>query len=692
MNRQIESSLNKRRRNWWQPLAPHDLQEMIGAFLPRLRNCMPVQVRLLVLLWIAWILCPVSLRGESSGAGADESRAHFEQQIRGLLETFCFDCHANGSREGNFAFDQLANTKDPSTQHVRWQTVWQNVRSEIMPPSDANQPSLQERRQIMRWIEDYVFKLDPDQPDPGHVVIRRLNREEYRNTVLDLLDVQYNTTENFPPDDTGYGFDTIGEVLSLSPLLLEKYLRAARVIATEAIPLERPTTDSNPASEARYRRIFFAGPPPAEPSAQQEYLRTLLKGLASKAFRRPVPDSTLDRLVRLAVEAQDLHHASFEEAVAHATMAILTSPHFLFRAETWSTPTSSPQVVPLDDFALASRLSYFLWSSLPDDRLTQLATQGQLRTHLVKEVDRMLTDKRSQRFVHNFVGQWLQTRDVVGKHINVKRALNEAESDLELRLVDRARPAMRLETEMLFGHIVKENRSLDELLLADYSFLNDKLARLYGIAGVEGAQMRKVDLPDGSHRGGLLTHASLLLVTSNPQRTSPVKRGLFILDNFLGTPTAPAPPNVPELEQAKHDGNQDATMRQLMHLHRKSALCASCHARMDPLGLALENYNTVGIYRDTVSGQPVDTAGKLITGERFETAQELAQIIVCQRRRDFYRCVAEKMLVFAIGRGVEYYDGQAVEQIVDRLESEQGKVRTLIHAVVQTAAFQKRRG
>jgi hypothetical protein len=653
---------------------------------------MAIQVRLLAILLIGWILFSVSLRGESSRADANEPQANFEQQLHPLLEQFCFDCHANGSHEGNLALDQLGNAKATSTEHDRWQTVWQNVRSEIMPPSDANQPSFQERQQIMRWIEDHVFKLDPDQPDPGHVVIRRLNREEYRNTVFDLLDVEYNTTENFPPDDTGYGFDTIGEVLSLSPLLLEKYLKAARAIAAEAIPLERPTADSSPEEETRYRHIFFEGPPPGEPTAQQEYLRAILKRLASKAFRRPVEKSTLDRLVTLAVEAQHTNSSSFEEAVTHATTAILTSPRFLYRAETSPTSTSSTEVVPLDEFALASRLSYFLWSSLPDDQLTQLAAQGQLRTNLVKEVDRMLADERSQRFVQNFVGQWLQTRDVVGKHIDVKRALNEAGSDLELRVVDRARPAMRLETEMLFGYVIEENHSLDELLVANYSFLNDNLAQLYGIAGVEGSKMRKVELPGNSHRGGLLTHASLLLVTSNPQRTSPVKRGLFILENFLGTPTAPAPPDVPELEQLKHDAGQDATMRELMHMHRESALCASCHARMDPLGLALENYNTVGIYRDTVSEQPIDTAGRLITGEPFENAQELARVIVCQRRRDFYRCVTEKMFVFAIGRGIEYYDGQAVEKIVDRLESDQGEIRTLIHAVIQTAAFQERRG
>ncbi len=653
---------------------------------------MAVQVRLLVLLWIAWILFPVSLRGESSTTDADEPQANFEQQLRPLLEEFCFDCHANGSHEGNLALDQLGNTEDPSTEHDRWHAVWQNIRCGIMPPSDANQPSLQERRQIMRWIEDYVFKLNPDQPDPGHVVIRRLNREEYRNTVFDLLDVEYNTTENFPPDDTGYGFDTIGEVLSLSPLLLEKYFKAAQAIAAEAIPLEQPTTDSSPEAESRYRHIFFEGPPPQEPTAQQEYLRAILKRLASKAFRRPVKKSTLDRLVTLAVEAQHTHTTSFEEAVAHATTAVLTSPRFLYRAETWPTSTSSTEVVPLDEFALASRLSYFLWSSLPDDQLTQLAAQGELRANLLNEVERMLTDKRSQRFVQNFVGQWLQTRDVVGKHINGKRALKQAGIELELRVVDRARSVMRLETEMLFGYVVEENRSLDELLVADYSFLNDNLAQLYGIAGVEGSKMRKVDLPKDSHRGGMLTHASLLLVTSNPQRTSPVKRGLFILDNFLGTPTAPAPPDVPELEQVQHGENQDATMRELMQLHREAALCASCHARMDPLGLALENYNIVGMYRDTVGGRPIDTTGKLITGEPFENAAQLAQVIVHQRRRDFYRCVTEKMLVFAIGRGMAYYDGQTVERIVDRLESNQGKIRTLIHAIVQTAAFQKRRG
>jgi hypothetical protein len=251
---------------------------------------------------------------------------------------------------------------------------------------------------------------------------------------------------------------------------------------------------------------------------------------------------------------------------------------------------------------------------------------------------------------------------------------------------------MRLETEMLFGYLLKENRSALELFTADYTFLNESLAKYYGIPDVKGETMQRVSLSKDSHRGGILTHGSLLVVTSNPTRTSPVKRGLFVLDNFLGTPAPPAPPNVPTLEEAKKTGKKDMTMREAMILHREKPLCASCHARMDPLGLALENFNAVGMFRATENGQPIDTAGKLITGESFQTVEQLSQILATSRHTDFYRCLSSKMLTFAIGRGTEYYDAPTIDRIVADLEKNGGKLRTLIHGIVNSAPFQKRRG
>jgi hypothetical protein len=371
---------------------------------------------------------------------------------------------------------------------------------------------------------------------------------------------------------------------------------------------------------------------------------------------------------------------------------VLVSPRFLFRAEVQPEPNNPGKVVPLDEFALASRLSYFLWSSAPDQELFELARAGKLRENLRPQVDRMLADEKSERFVRSFVGQWLQTRDVQTVSIDPRRILGyRSRTDIGRLFNDRVRRSMREETELLFAHLVQENRSVLDLLTADYTFLNESLARFYGIDDVEGDEMRKVELPEDSHRSGILTHASFLIVTSNPTRTSPVKRGLFVLDNLLGLPAPPPPPDVPPLERTRTRGS-GLTMREAMARHREDPLCASCHARMDPLGLALEEFNALGMWREEEYGKPIDTAGQLVTGESFQNTRELARVIASDRRRDFYRCLTEKMLTYALGRGVEYYDSPTIERIVDELDKDSGKMRTLVYGVVESAPFQKRRG
>ena len=404
-------------------------------------------------------------------------------------------------------------------------------------------------------------------------------------------------------------------------------------------------------------------------------------------------EKTLTRLGAIATEARRLPGTSFERSIASALTAILASPRFLFRAEIQPEPNNPGKIVPVDEFALASRLSYFLWSSLPDDELSELARTGQLRANLRAQVDRLLADQRAERFVENFVGQWLQTRDVEGVNIDARRFLGTRDNGVASKIFSpRLRRAMREETEMLFAYLIAENRSALELLTADYTFLNETLARFYGIDGVSGTEMRKVSLAADSHRrAGVLTHGSTLVVTSNPTRTSPVKRGLFLLENILGTPAPPAPPDVPALEQSRRD-SAHLTMRELMAVHREAPLCAGCHARMDPLGLALENYTPLGNYRADERGQPIDTAGRLITGEKFKDVTELAQVLATSRRDDFYHCLSEKMLTYAIGRGLEYYDTVTVEQIVAGLKKDQGALRSLIYGVVESAPFQKRRG
>jgi mono/diheme cytochrome c family protein len=758
-----------------------------------------------------------------SVSAADEPG--YKAKVLPLLKTYCYDCHGDGADKGGVSLDSFTNFTALTADRKLWLGVWQNLETQMMPPAKKPQPTEAERKIIAKWIESDVFKLDPANPDPGRVTIRRLNREEYKNTILDLFGVDFDVTEAFPTDDSGYGFDNIGDVLTISPILLEKYLDAARdisdkvvnsgeariptiwvsgddfkdkanpkvspnhlnfsepntvavtrdikhpgpykitldlavegskdatvhaatavlkvdgkeierrdlgwdanrtvsisdqavltkgphTISIELIPKREPAEGENrlhanldalklhgPLDRSflerpkEYFKVFMDGQPPLATAPRAEYRKKILRYFTMRAFRRPADEATLAKLVSIAEGVEKAPGGSFESGIGQALTAMLASPRFLFRAEIQPEPNNPAQVVRVDEYALASRLSYFLWSSLPDDELLALARDGKLRANLRAQVDRMLKDDKGRRFVRNFAGQWLQTRDVETVSIDAQRILRiRRNEDADKIFNGRVRRAMRQETEMLFGYLVRENRPLTELLSSDYTFLNETLANFYDIPGVKGQEMRKVTLPKDSHRGSVLTHGSLLLVTSNPTRTSPVKRGLFVLENLLGTPAPPAPPNVPTLESTKQNSADFLTMRQAMELHREKPLCASCHQRMDPIGLALENFNALGKFRDKEGSKPIDTAGQLVTGEKFTNTVELAKILVTSRRKDFLRCATEKLLTYATGRGVEYYDAPTIEKIVEQMEHGGLKTRSLIYGVVESAPFQMRRG
>jgi hypothetical protein len=480
---------------------------------------------------------------------------------------------------------------------------------------------------------------------------------------------------------------------------------------------------------------FFPRAVPEGAAARRDYARELLQRFATQAFRRPAEPETIDRLVDLAESVYGQEAKPFEAGIAAAMTAVLASPRFLFREE--GIDAGPPNGHPLiDEYALVSRLSYFFWSSMPDEELWRLADSHKLRENLAAQVKRMLADERSREFVRHFTGQWLQARDIDAVNINAfavvsrdqksdpesekrrarfrelrtrppesltpeeKTELEEARKAFvsgsrrfsQYELNGDLRRAMRRETEMLFEHIVQQDRSLLEFIDSDYTFLNERLAKHYGIDDVKGDDMRQVQLPADSPRGGVLTQGTMLAVTSNPDRTSPVKRGLFILDNLLGTPPAPPPPNIPPLEDAaKRISGRTPSLRETLELHRSEALCNSCHARMDPLGLALENFNALGMYRESRPDREIDAAGQLITGESFSTIRELKRVLVNERRLDFYRCLTEKLLTYALGRGLEYQDVQIVDTIVERLENENGRPWALLMGIIESAPFQKTR-
>ena len=804
----------------------------------------------------------VILATSADFAAADDSAslARYREEALPVLEGYCYGCHAYGINEGGVALDAFASDASVLDSRDLWRRVLRNVRAGIMPPHGEDRPTEEEITALTGWIKSDGFGIDLADPDPGRVTIRRLNRVEYRNTIRDLMGVDFDTEIEFPPDDTGFGFDNIGDVLSVSPLLLEKYLHAADTIVAEAVPTvakapreaarrgsyfrdedgkaqgdslsfyeavtvrhtenvrldgtyrlivvaevdgefdydpgrcrvtfrvdgeERfqdeyvwaegkkihyefeedwsagdhelsfqleplvpadkqekrlnfevhavrivgPMEKEHWGHKKNYKMFFQRDAPPASPDDRRDYAREVLRTFATRAFRRPVDEATLDRLVSIAEAGYLPPEATFEQGIALAIEAVLSSPRFLFRLEETEPLAEGERFLLVDEFALASRLSYFFWSTMPDDELFELAGRGELRNNLDAQVGRLLADPRSEALVRNFVGQWLQARDVEHVSIDSLAALGLREEYDELRrdffrrfrrrgdrnagndedaartrarfqelrelsdvLTPDLREAMRQETEMLFEHIVREDRSILELIDSDYTFLNEVLARHYGIDDVEGEEMRRVDLPDDHHRGGVLTQGTFLLVTSNPTRTSPVKRGVFVLDNILGMAPPPPPANVPELEESeKVLRDKEPTLRELLEAHREQPLCSSCHSRFDPLGLALENYNALGQWRDMENGKPIDPAGSLITGESFDTVKEMKEVLRTDRRLDFYRCLTERLLTYAMGRGLEYYDEHTVDQIVAELDRNGGRFSALLAGIVHSAPFQRQR-
>ncbi len=929
----------------------------------------------------------------------------FEREIKPLLQNYCYDCHGDGKHKAGLALDAYASAADVHAARPKWEAVLRNVSSHVMPPDDGGPiPTTTERDLISRFVEQELFALDPAHPDPGRVVLRRLNRAEYNATIRDLVGVDFRPADDFPPDDSGYGFDNNGDVLTLPPVLLEKYLAAAdkvldtaivtdpirsavrRVPATlsqigfnavgdrgdgwvhlisleeddaavefalpagdylfrvqayatkvggalkgqgSEVPLEfkddpGPTklalllndafvqnftvgTDEKnpqvfearvgvpagrqrfraavlrkrggqenetfmlngrlglqqpgivfvkwleiegplPAATRRYRadrldaagegrftaagervltgrgevavdvsapretevilraqayaqqagteparmefrvdgrpltsfdvlapatmqplpkqRVFslallvpqpqvyefrtklppgahrfaaafvndFTDPKNENPNLTDRNLiiqnlevaslgepvitpekpapiarlfaeaattepvttlaklfgqatypadtpasaRAILEKFTRRAWRRPVEPAEIDRLMGLYATAR-AQGDGFEAGVKLALKATLVSSHFLFIGEPRSTVAKPPGPQLLDEFALASRLSYFLWSSMPDDELLDLAERGELRANLPAQVRRMIASPKSRALVENFAGQWLQIRSL--ETFQPDRKLFP-DYDPVLRA------AMQRETELFFEHVMRADRSLFDFLLGDYTFVNARLAKFYGLPGVTGDEFQQVSLA-GTPRRGVLTQASVLTLTSNPTRTSPVKRGKWVLDNLLGTPPPPPPPNIPELDDKSR--KLAGTLRQQLEQHRTNATCASCHARMDPIGFGLENFNAIGSWRDKDGPDPVDATGQLASGDKFAGAAELTKLLAEKKRWEFLHCLADRSLTYALGRGTEYYDRPALDRIVADTEAGDDKFSALILAVVQSFPFQNQR-
>jgi mono/diheme cytochrome c family protein len=604
------------------------------------------------------LLLSLSLLSAPTAAAQEDV---FTKDVVPFLAKYCAACHSGAKAKGGLQLD----FKDLSAARKKsgvWEKVVENLRSGEMPPAGRPKPNARELEQITSLLDREFNKIDCTGPrDPGRVTLRRLNRAEYNNTLRDLLGIQFEPANDFPSDDVGYGFDNIGDVLTLSPLLLEKYLAAADQAAALAF-----------AKLETKKRILA----PGVLLKKREAYPLVLKALLPRVYRRPVAKDEVDRYLQM-IQLAEQNGSSYEQAIQFALKASLVSPHFLFRVEVDPPGVKPGAVYDLNEFELANRLSYFLWSSMPDDELLALAGKKELRKNLEVQTRRMLKDSKARALVENFAGQWLQLRSVKQTAIDPK---------LFPSFTPALRRAMIEETERFFEAIVKEDRSVLEFLDADWTYVNEALAKHYGIRDVTGGEFVKVKL-DAVQRGGVLTQASVLMVTSNPTRTSPVKRGKWIMENILGTPPPPPPPDVPELED---NSEVKGTLRQRMEQHRAKASCAVCHQRMDPLGIAFENYDAIGRWRIKDAGLPIDPSGVLPNGQRFQGPRELRQILLT-RADDFRRCLAEKLLTYALGRGVEYPDKCLLADLSVALEKNEHRFSALVLAIVQSAAFQQRR-
>ena len=746
----------------------------------------------LAALGLVWGLCRLH--------AADD--APFHAAVDPVFKNLCAGCHNQRLSSGGMNIDVFLDPQSLAAHRDGWEIILQKLRSGEMPPQGIPKPPAAQRDALIAYIQGRLDAMDAaSAPDPGMVVAHRLNRYEYRNTIRDLLAVDFQADRNFPTDDSGYGFDNIASVLTVSPLLMSKYIAAAGRIASRAMAIDplpkpveversnrtrsftridrsaiqtsfradfdgdydirfglqgerpvdaRPVTLAlwidgklverksvetkpsklvyfDPYSEEHMRvrltegehtvragfvdddfvatlpqadlynkkknkfidSLTFVGPyaSPGESESRQKILicdpksgavcvERIVMNLANRGYRRPATSKEIAALMKFVSLARSQGQTA-EQGIQLAIQAMLVSPNFLFKIEN----RSGAGAHALSGYELASRLSYFLWSSMPDDELFSLARQNKLSEAgvLDAQVKRMLADARSSALASNFAGQWLETRNLDVVKPDPKK-FPEWNTDL--------REAMKTETRMFFEYVLRENRPLSDFLNARYTFLNERLARFYGVPDVKGAEFRKVELTTGQ-RGGVLTQAAVLTVSSYPSRTSVVLRGKFILDNILGSPVPPPPPDVPPLDEAAV--GKSASLRQQMEKHREDPACSVCHNKMDPLGFSLENYNAIGKWRTMDGAFPVDASGVLPNGARFTSPDGMRSALV-DALPEFSTCLTRKLLTYALERGLEGYDARTLAQI-DREVAAQGYgFQSLIFAIVHSAPFRETRG
>lgn len=589
----------------------------------------------------------------------------YEKDIAPIIDKHCTSCHNPDDDEGNLDLEALLTTKEANQYPDLWEIVGKTAHMDVMPPlKRKKRPSLRERALIVGWGQQIGYMWDQGIMgyDPGRTTLRRLNRNEYNYTIRDLFGLQIRPADNFPEDSAGEGgFDNDADALFLPALLMENYLEASLKIANTIL------------GNSTRRNAFFLGS-----SSDLAGARKTLSYWAPLVYRGEVKKQEVDRLVK-AYQAARKEGKNHVLAMRDPLVMMLISPRFLYRLEL--PVANAGDRVALTDFELASRLSYFLWSSMPDPELFNLAKKDELSEPevLKQQVLRMLKDDKSRSLSMHLGGQWLGWEKLRG-------SANPDEKkfpifDFKLRV------AMYQESTNFFHHLLREDASIYELLDSKYTFLNDRLAQFYGIKGVSGSEFRKVEL-DNPHRGGVLGHGSVLVASSMPLRTSPSLRGAYILESILGD-KPPSPPMDVEQLPANDTELKTTTIRETLEHHRKSPDCRACHTLIDPLGFGLENFDAIGRWRTEQNGGKIDSSGETPEGETFSNPSELKKLLLT-RKEQFTRQAAHKFLSYALGRELTPYDRPITHKIKKEVMEQNGSMQALVLGIVTSEPFLNR--
>lgn len=605
----------------------------------------------------------------------DASSIDFERDVMPIFETRCFECHSGDSQEGELDITSILAQNPWVRNRELWVKISQYLALGAMPPQDCAQPTPEERATVVAWIDRMLETFDYETvKSPGFERAHRLSHHEYDATIRDLLGLELHLDEKFPEENSGTsGFDNSENTLFLQPLLLERYLAAAEEL------LDVATQGTPPASPVLAHMISQLSE--VQESSERERVGAVLQEFMLHAYRHPPIEEQVQHIADYYMQQRE-SGISTTKALQAALSLVLVAPEFLLRIE-----TSANQVeYHISEWDLASRLSYFLWASMPDERLFTLAQQGRLSQPavLASEVDRMLDDPRSDTLGTIFAAQWLGFQ-----HLGTRVHLDPTDNPW---CTETLMQAMRDESSSFFNSLVRENQPLERLIDADYTFLNEELAEHYRIRFVHGDEIRRVQLKD-DRRGGIFGQGSLLAVTSFPDRTSPVVRGKWILATVLGTPPPPPPPNAGQLDETE-EGDEERevlSLREKLAIHRSQAECSICHNQIDPLGLSLEHYDNFGRWRRSTEVGSIDATGQLPNGTKFADLSGLRRVIIEQRMDDLARQITLKMLSYALGRQVEYFDEASLQGILQQFEQDDYRLRSLIHAIVKSYPFQFKR-